>query len=191
MVSQLKMTMKKRGAIEFSMTTIIIIVLGVTMLIFGMIFVRNIMCSGIIITDKITENVENEIKSLFGTNDYGVKCMGEAGQEIKIGDGGHRQIACVITVNKETYYELKIDEVKSLSGASQDSVDSWILDQDWSGTVSPGQKTVSVLVLDLPQKVSDTSLKITLNATISGDNTETHTSYINVVHVSGLTSAVC
>ncbi len=171
------------------MTTVIIIVLGVTMLIFGMIFVRNIMCGGIILTDKITESATNEIKNLFGADDYGVKCMGEA-EEIKIGDGGQRQIACVINAKEGKDYKLEVTKVESKSGASQESVDEWILDQDWEGTVSPGQKTVTILVFDIPEKVSDTSLKITLVET-SGDNSETHISYLNVVHVSGLTSAIC
>ncbi len=177
---------------EFSMTTIIIIVLGVTMLIFGMIFVRNVMCSGIIITDKLTENVENEVRSLFGANDYGIKCMGEAGQQIKIGDGGQRQIACMINVNEETDYELKVVEVKSLGGTPQEIVEGWILDSGWSGTASPGPKTVTVLVFDIPEKVSDTNLKITINELNKNTGVDdTHTSYINIVHVSGLTSAIC
>ena len=183
--------MNKKGAISFSMTTIIIIVLSITMLIFGMIFVKNIMCAGIIITDKITSGVENEVKNLFGANDYGIRCMGEAGQEIKIGDGGQRQIACIINVNEETTYELSA-EVESLKGTSQEMVDSWILDKDWSGTASPGQKTVTILVFDIPEKVSDTNLKIiTEELNINTGVSQTHTSYINVVPVSGLASAVC
>ena len=55
------MKMKKKGAIEFSMTTIIVIALSVTMLVFGMIFVRNIVCGAIILTDKVTESATNEI----------------------------------------------------------------------------------------------------------------------------------
>jgi len=184
--------MKKRGAIAFSMTTVIIIVLGVTMLVFGMIFVRNIMCAGIVMTDKISENVENEIRDLFGANDYGIKCMGEGGQEIKIGDGGQRQIACIINVNEETDYELKVVEVESLRGTPQTTVDGWILDEDWSGKASPGQKTVTVLVFDIPEKVSDTNLKIIIEETNKNtDVSETHTSYINIVHVGGLTSSIC
>jgi len=148
------------------------------------------MCSGIILTDKVTESAENEIRNLFGTNDYGVKCLGEGGQEVKIGDGGMRQIACIINTNEQAEYKLEVTSIESKSGASQESVNGWILDQDWEGTVSPGQRTVAALVLDLPEKVSDTTLKITIQET-SGDNTETHTSYVNIVHAGGLTSAVC
>ena len=53
--------MKKRGALELSVGTMIIIVLALTMLILGMIFVRSIMCSGIVLTEEISRCVENEV----------------------------------------------------------------------------------------------------------------------------------
>jgi hypothetical protein len=157
-----------------------------------MIFVKNIMCSGIILTDQISKNVENEVKNLFGANDYGVKCMGESGQEIKLGDGGSRQVICLINTDTQTNYKLTLKSIESLKGVSTANVQKWISDKDWTGKVSAGQKTVAVAVLEIPKEVSSTNLKLEIEEeNLDTGSTETHTSYINVVHVSGMTSAVC
>ncbi len=98
----------KRAAMEMSMGTIVTIVLLLIVLIMGVFFVTNIMCSGITLTDQITTEMKNEIKNLFGTNDYGIKCMGERGHEVKLGDGGRRQITCVVKSDENIEYELKV-----------------------------------------------------------------------------------
>jgi len=180
----------KKGAMELSIGTIVIIVLAISMLVFGLVFVKKIMCSGIIITDQISTGVENEIKGLFNVDDYGVKCMGEAGEEIKLADGGRRQIACVIKTDESIEYNLKIKSIESLQGVSTNAVQKWIIDEDWKGTVSAGDKTVSVAVLDIPKNVDATSLKIIVQE-ITDFGEDTHTLYIDVVHLGGLTSAIC
>ena len=182
----------KNAAMEMSVGTIVTIVLLMTVLILGMVFVKNIMCSGIILTDQITNDVENGVRNLFGTNEYGIKCMGEAGQEVKLGDGGKRQIACIINVDTETNYKLSVKSIESLKGVSTEDVNKWILDKDWTGVVKPGEKTVTVLVLEIPKSVSATTLKIQADEENADTGaTETHTFYIDVVHIGGLTSAIC
>jgi len=182
----------KKAAMEMSMGTIVTIVLLMSVLILGLVFVKNIMCSGIILTDDISSNVKNEIKGLFGTKDFGVKCMGEGGHEVKLGDGGRRQIVCMINTDETTDYILTIKEVLSLRGTETGLIENWILDEGWEGTVSPGQKTVTVMVLDVPKKISDTNLKIEIEEeNLNTGNKVTHISYIDLTHVGALTSAVC
>lgn len=48
----------KKAAMEMSMGTIVTIVLLMSVLILGLVFVKNIMCSGIILTDDITASVK-------------------------------------------------------------------------------------------------------------------------------------
>ncbi len=182
----------KRAAMEMSMGTVVTIVLLVTVLILGLVFVRKIMCSGIILTDQINEGMVNEIKGLFSVNDYGIKCMGEKGQDVKLGDGGKKQIFCVANIKSQAEYNLKIKNIESLKGAPTANVKNWVLDQDWSGTLSPGQDTVTVLVLDVPDKISETTLKIILEEeNLDTGTKKTHTSYIDLTHVGGFTSAMC
>lgn len=182
--------MRKKGAMELSIGTIVIVVLAMAMLILGLVFVRKIMCSGIIITDELSTSVENEIKGLFNVDDYGVKCMGEGGQEIKLGDGGRRQVTCVIKSDESMEYELKVKSIESLQGVSTNAVQKWIIDEDWKGTVASGDKTISVALLDVPKNVDATTLKITVEE-ITANGQQTHILLLDVVHLGSVTSAVC
>ena len=184
--------MEKRGAIELSVGTIIIIVLAMAMLILGMVLVRSIMCAGIQMTEQVSVGVQNEIKGLFGSTEYGVKCMGEGGQEAKLGDGGRRQIVCIINIDEAAKYSLKVNSITSSKGTPSKEVAKWVLDKDWQGDVSPGTKTVTVVLLDVPKKVSDTALEVEIEEeNLDTGVKETHTSYIDVVHVGTITAAVC
>jgi hypothetical protein len=92
---------KKRAAMEMSVGTLVTIVLLLSVLILGLFLTRKIMCAGITITDEIDTRVKNEIKSLFGSDDYGIKCMGEGTEDVKLGDGGRRKIFCVANLKEE------------------------------------------------------------------------------------------
>ena len=70
------MILNKKGGIELSMTTIVIIVISVIILIFGIIFGRNVMCSGIRLTDQVNTAVKNQLRDLFGSDTIGVVCQG-------------------------------------------------------------------------------------------------------------------
>lgn len=72
--------MEKRGAIELSIGTIVIIVLAMSMLILGMVLVRSIMCGAIGLTGNINSKVEGEINKLFEASGAEVACIG-AGAE--------------------------------------------------------------------------------------------------------------
>lgn len=184
-------TKSRTGAMEMSIGTIVTIALLMVVLVMGMYLIRTIMCSGIILTEEISESVTNEVKGLFGAEDYGVKCMGEAGHKATLGDGGRRQVVCMINDDSQRDYDLRIKNVESLKGTPTNIVKDWILDKGWDGTVSPGQKTVTVLLLDIPREVSDTSLKIEIEEIVEGVSKETHISYIDVKHVGTLNSAIC
>lgn len=183
----------KRAAMEMSTGTIIVIVLSVLVLVFGSIFVKNIMCSGIIMTDQISRNTENQIKDLFGARTYGVKCMGTEGDSVRLGTGGTRQIFCVLNADEQKEYELKVIKVESIKGASTNTVQNWIKTKDWKGFVSPGNPSTQViLILDVPKQAPVTALRIEIEANdlTSGSKTS-HTSYIDIEPVGAITATIC
>src|SRR3989344_8080958 len=137
----MKYLRNKKAAIEMSMGTIIILVLGVSMLILGMILIRNIMCSGLQITKDISAGVKNEIKNLFGADKVGVKCMGEGAQEINLATGGERRVGCIIKVEEPRNYKITATKVESLKGETTENVNKWALTKEWIGDVSPGSDT--------------------------------------------------
>ena len=72
----------KKGQLELSIGTIVVLVIGVSMLILGIILVRSIMCSSLGIMDDLSSGVKNEVKNLFGADKLGVKCVGEGGADV-------------------------------------------------------------------------------------------------------------
>lgn len=187
------MKANKKAAIELSAGTIVVIVLAMTMLILGMVFVRNIICSGIILTDQVSMAVENELKDLFGSRDMGVKCMGEEGKDVKLGSGGTRKIFCLINTDENEEYNFTI-RIESLSeGVPTREVKKWLIDEGWEGSVTPGMTTAVVAVLNIPKKVSRTNLKLTIDELNkkTGSTKQTHISYLEVTYVGAVKGAIC
>lgn len=82
----------KRGAIELSMTTIIVIVLGVTLLILGLAFVRTIFGKVSDLTTKSFEEADSQIKNL-GTID---KELTVASTSVDLKQGDSRGVGVVM-----------------------------------------------------------------------------------------------
>jgi hypothetical protein len=183
---------RKKGALEMSIGTIVIMVIAITMLILGIIFVRSVMCAGIQMTDQLNEGVMNKISALFGSEEYGVKCMGEDGGEVSLSTGGRRAFGCVILVDKASEYKLELKSIES-NDVSEDELKEWIDFTGWDGSVNPGGKGKSVvaLMLDIPRDAPSTSLKITIDSTEGSGSPETHTCYVDIKPTNFATDAMC
>jgi hypothetical protein len=185
--------MKKRAAMELSVSTIVVIVLAVTMLIMGMILVRSIMCAGLNLTGDIEGKMSSELNDLFGDKDFGVKCMGTAGQaRPKLIDSENQEIYCVIREDQSMDYKLVVKDIKSVSG--EKNIENWIVDKDgYEGTVSPGTNNERIAILNIPRKVSKTTLKITVEEYRNGSPsvTKTHSLLVDVVSVGSFSRAIC
>src|SRR3989344_5073179 len=79
--------MNKRGAIELSVGTIVIIVLAMSMLILGLILVKNIFSGSIHNVDILNDKVKGEIEKLFVEDRRTVVYLPRTGAEIKQGEG--------------------------------------------------------------------------------------------------------
>jgi hypothetical protein len=181
----------KKAAIEMSMSTIIVLVLGVSMLILGMVLIRNIMCSGLQITQDVSAGVRNEIKNLFGADTIGVKCMGEGSQDVRLGTGGQRKIVCLVKVEEQANYQIVASEVKSLKGASNEIVSKWILSKEWTGAVRPGvDNEADFLLLSIPNDAPATTLRIKVDIT-GAQSAQTIYSTINIVPTGAVRGAIC
>lgn len=185
---------KKKGALEMSIGTIVIMVIAVTMLILGIVFVRSIMCAGIVMSEEISRGMETEIRRLFSGDEYGVRCMGEGNQDAILGTGGRRSVQCLIRVEDNIEYNIEVQKIESLKGASTNTVEGWILKEGWEGSVSPGGdgKFVKVIVLDIPRDAPATTLDIVLESTNSrSGSTETHDLIIDIEPTNFFTGTMC
>ncbi len=185
--------LNKKAGMELSMGTIVILVLGVSMLILGIILVRNIMCSGLQITKDINEGVRNELKNMFGADQIGVNCMGEGNQEINLATGDERKVVCLIRTEEQTKYKITATDIKSIKGASTEIVNKWALVKEWEGDVSPGSDTeADYLLLDLPREAPKSTLRVTVQ--IENLDTGTRNTKVVTLHlepVGAVTGAIC
>lgn len=184
----------KKAAIEMSIGTVIILVLGVSMLILGMILIKNIMCSGISIGNDLSTGVKNEIKNLFGADKIGVKCLGESGKKVELGTGSTMPVICIIKTDEaNAKYTIKVPSIESLTTSVSDAtVNSWVKDKNWTGTVQPGtDNEVVILLFDIPKQAPRTSLKLGIEVTDSVGNLENKVSYIEIVPTGFIKGAIC
>jgi hypothetical protein len=183
----------KKAAMELSVSTIVIIVLAVTMLIMGMILVRSIMCAGIGLSGDIENKMKSELLSLFGDKDFGVKCMGSAGQDRpKLADGETQEIYCVIREDRSTEYKLVVDEIITQTGET--NIQDWIVDESgWEGVVGSGSQTERIAVLEIPREVSQTTLKVKVSEYRGGSTsvTKTHSLLIDISPTGSFSRAIC
>ncbi len=186
---------RRKGALEMSIGTIVIMVIAVTMLILGIVFVRSVMCAGIQMTEDISAGTHQEIIKLFGADSYGVKCLGEGSQEIAFGSGGRRNLVCIVKSDENAQYKIDVKKIENLDRKDDTSFEAWVRDKGWGpGSVPPGGDGIEavVVVLDIPNEVPKTTLKFTIESTDMQTNVNrTHYSYIDIEPVGLLTDAMC
>lgn len=120
----------KKGAIELSIGTVVIIVLAMTMLILGLVLVRNIFTGATENVDTLNEKVKNEIVNLFATGDSNVvvKLGADKTARIKQGSGSFRiaigarkpdtAVDRTISSRDEIQYKLTLDNSPGNCAAS-------------------------------------------------------------------------
>ena len=78
--------MRKKGAMELSISTVVVIVLAMSMLILGLILVRSIFTGAKYNIEKMNEKVEGEINKLFVEDKRAVLYLPNRLAEVKQGD---------------------------------------------------------------------------------------------------------
>ncbi|MEK6892620.1 MAG: hypothetical protein AABX07_00270 [Nanoarchaeota archaeon] len=168
--------MKKRASIELSMGTIVIIVLGVTMLILGMILVRGVMCSALGLTSDINTKLSSELERYFGETGDEIVCIGEKG-ESNIVPGGTSYIWCSIKAPEEAVYTISLVDYSTTVGSlSKSTIKSWIKkEKDSWGVVPNDNKPKAPITLSIPKNAPEGSLsfKIEAKKKIKGETVET------------------
>jgi hypothetical protein len=191
------MIKKRKAAIELSLGTIIIIVLGVTMLILGMVLVRAVMCSAISLTEETGKKASSELEKYFEEKGDEVVCIGESG-EASIVPGARNYIWCSFDAPEGAEYTIKLDNYfPTTSTLSQNTIKSWIVLSEGKWAVSPGDKKAKApIILNVPKNAPEGGLKLTLQVKkkISGGTAEVILSpevYLKVTRVGFVRSAIC
>ena len=111
---------EKKGAIELSIGTVVIIVLAMTMLVLGIVLVRNIFTGAIGIADVTDDKVRAQITSLFTEEDSTIVMLTGPDRTVDLVAGGDRvnvnfgvQPGNPVTGSRDLTYKIRIDELSN------------------------------------------------------------------------------
>lgn len=155
--------MDKKGAMELSVSTIVIVVLSMIMLIVGSVIVKKVACTTINGIDKLDENMKESIIETFkDTNqkitfkEYQNKVP--KGVEYGIGFG----IKNLLGSKKEFSYKINVRDVGSCNFKKEDA-EKWItLGKEDSFSIAGGEIYTSKFMLLIPENVENCKLRYTM-----------------------------
>lgn len=163
---------KKKGAMELSISTIVIIVIALTMLILGIVLVKSIMCSAIKLTSGASSAAQKEVDKLFQANGGEIQCVGSEGDPVAMAPGSTNFVSCGIKADVTGEYEITLQSVKSLekNAISSTQFNNWIKVDKWKGTVAPNDLLAKkVVVLELPKDAPKVSIMMQVVAKRNGE----------------------
>lgn len=154
------MNINKKAALELSIGTIVVVVIAITMLILGIVFVRSVMCGALGLTGDLNSRVKGEINALFGSTGGEVQCIGVSGEPIRMIPGEVNIVYCGINAPQEARYSILLKEIKSVH-STQSELKTWIVTDLWEGTVAPGDEDPKKAVrLNIPANAPDDTLML-------------------------------
>jgi len=137
----LKKKLGKRGAIELSMTTVIVVVLSLTLLIMGFVLIRNIMCGAVTLTQDINDRVKEQVNGLFGsTSGSEIACLGQGSEAISIFPDNENWIMCSIRAPESASYQfnLRVNDALTDKRVGSVLINRWLLTKENKFNVAPG-----------------------------------------------------
>src|SRR3989338_4763200 len=155
---------KKKAAIELSIGTIVIIVIGVSMLILGMVLVRSIMCKAVNLTDDVNSKVGDELDRYFGDTGLEVACIGEGGEPVKLIAGKTNTVFCTIRATEQAKYNINLVKSTSfITSLKDDQLKPWIKSSSWSADVAHGDQSIKkVVTLQIPSNAPEGPIRFQL-----------------------------
>lgn len=152
--------MRKKAALEMSIGTIVIIVIAVTMLIMGIVFVRSIMCGALGLTGDLNNRVKGEIENLFGATGAEVQCLGAGGEPVKMLPGKTNNIYCGIKATKTAKYSIELISYEGTI-STKSEIKNWLITDSWQGDVSPGDEIPKKVVrVNIPDNAPEETLML-------------------------------
>ena len=181
----------KKGALELSIGTVVVIVFAMIMLILGIVFIRNIMCGAISMTGDINNKVRGEINNLFQTTAGEVVCIGSEGEPVAMIPGKINIIYCAVKAPVAASYTFELEEMSgSVSG---DNVLRWISgDTSWSGSVAPGDEIPKkILRVNIPKEAPEELITFQMNIKKDGTLISTQDLDFQITRTGWFKSTVC
>ncbi len=182
--------MKKRGALELSVGTIVIIVLAMTMLILGMVLVRSIMCGAIGLTGETNAKVSAELNKLFEASTGEVACIG-IGEPIAMVPGKLNKVYCSVKADKLAKYKMEIKGITA-GNLKEAEIREWIIIEGWNGDIPPGDEIAkTVLALQVPDDAPHDTIVFDVQVSRDGSPITTQQLFFEIKRLGLVKAAVC
>lgn len=170
--------MQKKAAIEMSIGTIVVIVLAMSMLILGLILVKNIFTGATYNVNSINDKVRDEIGRLFVENKKTVVYLPNSIAEIE--QNNEWGVAFAIknlntgTAQASSFsYEVVISDPDATSkcGISERTIENWISTgrSDTNIDISPGQTFYGLVRFNIPDNAPICTVRFHLNVKADGE----------------------
>jgi len=149
----------KKGAIELSIGTIVIIVLAMSMLILGMVLVKNIFSGATAVTDMTNEQLKNQVSKMFGEDKKLVVYPDTGRIDAKGGELsgfgiGIKNLLEGSNAGTSFNYEVVVadDDIQKKCGVSEREAEDWITTgRSERLEISPGGFESGKVLLEVPQ----------------------------------------
>lgn len=183
--------LNKKAALELSIGTIVIIVIAITMLILGIVFVRSVMCGALSLTGEINNRVKGEINRLFGATGAEVQCIGSSGEPVRMIPGKVNIIYCGIKAPQTAKYSVSLVDYNAVY-STKSEIKSWIVDDTWTGEVAPGDEIPKkVARLNLPDNAPEDTLTLQVIVKKDGNLISTQDLDFEISRVGLFRAAMC
>ncbi len=170
--------LQNKKGFEMSINTIVILVIGVTMLILGIVLVRTIMCGAMTMAATTNEGAQAEINKLFSEeNQEQISCLGLK-TAIDIIPESQNIIGCGFKPGIETTYTYNYT-IKYAIDANGESIkdeveEDWILnlaEMKGTKTVGAGQTEYATFIITPPSNAPEGTIRVRIIVTTPREGT--------------------
>ena len=157
----------KKGAIELSMTTVVIIVLSMTMLVLGLTLIKTLFTGAIYTAQSMNTQIQTKINQAFQETSTTVAIVKESGM-VNPELAKDQCVWWAIQADVPGTYSYKAtvsaEECATKYGVSQATIESWFTGLTGSMTLSANQIKNNCLLLSLPKTAPSCLFKVSIVA---------------------------
>ena len=170
--------MKKRAAIELSMSTVVIVVLAMSMLILGVVLVKNIFSGTTSVVDMTNDQMEDQISQLFGEDSKLVVYPSARQITVEMGetDGfgiGIKNLVGGSSGGTFSYEVIVSDEdIESKCGVTEEEALSWIVTGRTEKDIglAAGESVTGKVLIHVPEGTTICTFRYRVNSYYNGNN---------------------
>ena len=182
----------KKAAMELSIGTIVIIVIAITMLILGIVFVRSIMCGAIGLTGDLNDKVTSEINDLFGATGGEIQCLGSTGDPVKMIPGDQNIVYCGVKAPVEAKYSATI-QAEGGKYITDSEARKWLRDDVWGPVTIPAGDDLAkkVIKVDVPDNAAEDTITFIVSFKRDGELISTQELDFEISRTGFFRAAMC